>query len=214
MGENYWHLGRWGRIPASMHWTVLIAFAWLYLFFWDLLATAFASAAFFALLVVHELGHVAILRWRKVPVERITLYGIHGETSHGWAGSDDQILIAWGGVFAQVAVLVLAIAFSLLVPWSSSPAAALVLGPMLVVFTKLNVFVMIIALLPIGPFDGRAAWAAIPRLRRALRRWKQARKSVKLSPEQQRKLEESSAKEAAELLAKLSKTTSARKEDR
>ena len=213
MEQNYWHLGRWGRIPVSMHWTVLIAFAWLYLFFWDLLATAIASAAFFALLVVHELGHVAILRWRKVPVERITLYGVHGETSHGWAGPDDQILIAWGGVFAQVAVLLLALAFSLLIPWTSIPAAAIVLEPMLVVFTKLNVFVLIIALLPIGPFDGRAAWAAIPRLRRAFRRWKQARKSVRLSPEQQRKLEESSAREAAELLEKLSKRTSGRKED-
>jgi len=213
MEENYWQLGRWRRIPVSMHWTVLIAFAWLYLFFWDLLATAIASVAFFALLVIHELGHVAVLRWRKIPVERITLYGVHGETSHAWAGPDDQILVAWGGVFAQIAVLLLAIGFSLLVPWSSSPAAAMVLGPVLLVFTKLNVFVMIIALLPIGPFDGRAAWAAIPRLRRAFRRWKQARKSVKLSPEQLRELEERSAKEATELLEKLSKTTSGRRED-
>ena len=219
MEENYWKLGIWRRIPVSMHWTVLIAFAWLYLFFWDLFATVVASAAFFALLVAHEFGHVAVLRRRKIPVESIELFGIHGRTSHGWASPADEILIAWGGVGAQAVVLLLALAIGYVLELSAAPIVGLVAGPMLFVFTKLNIFLMVVALLPIGPFDGRSAWAAIPRIRKGLRQRRQARKRAELSPEdnlspeKRRELEESSTKAAAELMARLGKKGEDRKED-
>src|SRR5437868_7280002 len=38
--RDHWQLGNWLGIPVRMHWTVLIAFVWLYLIFSDLLATA------------------------------------------------------------------------------------------------------------------------------------------------------------------------------
>ncbi|MGZ5074378.1 MAG: hypothetical protein ACXWBL_14650, partial [Usitatibacter sp.] len=150
MEQNYWELGRWGRIPVSMHWTVLITIAWLYLWLGDLVATAIAFAAFFVLLVVHEMGHVAVLRRRKIPVESITLYGIHGRTAHGYASPGDEILVAWGGVAAQLVLLALALAAGYTLDFSSLPAAAAGAGPILFVFVKLNIFVMVIALLPIG----------------------------------------------------------------
>src|SRR5262245_41435596 len=165
-----------------MHWTVLIAFAWLYLFFWDLFATAIASAAFFALLVAHELGHVAVLRRRKIAVESIELFGIHGRTSHGWASATDEILIAWGGVGAQVVLFLLALAAGYaLEPWGG-PIAWAVAGPILFVLTKLNIFLMVVVLLPIGPFDGHAAWAVVPWLRRKIRR-RRAPRETDLFPE-------------------------------
>ncbi|MGZ5061973.1 MAG: hypothetical protein ACXWAU_08890 [Usitatibacter sp.] len=219
MEQNYWELGRWGRIPVSMHWTVLITIAWLYLWLGDLVATAIAFAAFFVLLVVHEMGHVAVLRRRKIPVESITLYGIHGRTAHGYASPGDEILVAWGGVAAQLVLLALALAASYTLDFSSLPAAAAVAGPILFVFVKLNIFVMVIALLPIGPFDGRAAWAAIPWIRASIRRRRRAARERKLFPEQglspqkRRELEESSAKEAAELMRKFAKKTDDRRED-
>jgi Zn-dependent protease len=219
MDQNYWQLGTWRRIPVSMHWTVLIAFAWLYLFFWDLFATAIASAALFALLVAHEFGHVAVLRRRKIPVERIELFGIHGSTSHAWASATDEILIAWGGVGAQLVVLLVAVAVGYALEPLASPIVWLVAGPMLFVWTKLNIFLMVVALLPIGPLDGSRAWAVVPWLRKTIRRRRRAAKEAALFPERDLppdrrcELEESSAKAAAELMEKLGKKAQGRKED-
>ncbi len=219
MEQNYWQLGTWRRIPVSMHWTVLIAFAWLYLFFWDLLATVIASAAFFALLVAHEFGHVAVLRKRKISVESIELFGIHGRTSHGWAPATDEILIAWGGVGAQVVVLLVALAIGYALELFVSPIVWVAAAPILFVFTKLNIFLMVVVLLPIGPFDGHSAWAAIPWLRKTIRRRRRAAKEAALfperdlPPERRRELEDSSTKAAAELMEKLGKKAQDRKED-
>jgi membrane-associated protease RseP (regulator of RpoE activity) len=218
MEQSHWQLGTWRRVPVSMHWTVLLVFAWLYLFFWSLLATAIASAAFFSLLVAHELGHVAVLRARKISVERIELSGLHGKISHGWASAPDEILVAWGGVAAQLVVLLLAVVAGYLLDFQN-PAVATIAGPILLVFTKLNVFLMILALLPIGPFDGHAAWAAIPWLRKTIRKRRQVARDIKLFPEKglspakRRELEESSTKAASELMEKLAKKPEDRKED-
>ncbi|HSV48003.1 MAG TPA: hypothetical protein VLJ58_19585 [Ramlibacter sp.] len=211
MEQNYWRLGTWCRVPVSMHWTVLIAFAWLYLFFWDLVAAAIASVAFFALLIAHEFGHAAVLRRRNIPVEGIELNGIHGKTSHGWASASDEMFVAWGGVGAQLAVLLVALAVGYALDGRAHSVVSLIVGPMLFVWTKLNVFLMVVALLPIGPFDGHAAWAVIPWLRKTIRKRRQAARDAKLfpekalSPEKRRELEESSTKAAAELMEKFSK---------
>jgi stage IV sporulation protein FB len=218
MEQNYWQLGTWRRIPVSMHWTVLLVFAWLYLIFWSLLGTVIASAAFFSLLVAHELGHVAVLRVRKISVESIELSGLHGRTSHGWASASDEILVAWGGVAAQLVVLLLAVVAGYLLDFRN-PVVALIAAPILFVFTKLNIFLVILALLPIGPFDGHAAWAVIPWLRKTIRRRRQIARDIKLfpekglSPEKRRELEESSTKAASELMEKLAKKPEGRKED-
>ena len=99
-----------------------------------------------------------------------------------------------------------------------SPIVWLVAGPILFVFTKLNIFLMLIALLPIGPFDGHSAWAVIPRLRKAIRRQRAPRAATQfperdLPPEKLREFEESSTKAAAELLEKLGKKAQGPKEE-
>ena len=219
MEQNYWQLGTWRRIPVSMHWTVLIAFAWLYLAFWDLLATAIAAAAFFSLLVAHEFGHVFVLRRRKIAVERIEFFGIHGKTSYGLASTADDILVAWGGVGAQGVVLLLALAATYSLDLGAHPVVSLIAGPIFFVWIKLNIFLMVVALLPIGPFDGHNAWAAIPWLRRSIRKRRQAAREKKLfpekslSPEKRLELEESSTKAASELMDKLARKPEGRKED-
>jgi Zn-dependent protease len=218
MEQNYWELGRWGRIPVSMHWTVLLIFVWLYLFFWDVVATAIASVAFFALLVAHEYGHVAALRWRKIPVERIELFGIHGKTSYGYASPADEILVAWSGVGAQLLILLLSVVVAMTIDLSG-PVAATIAGPILIVFTKLNIVLMIIALLPIGPFDGRAAWGVFAYARAKRKRVRQRQRDIELNPEKgltpekRRELEESASKEAAALMEKFARKKDGRKED-
>ena len=165
MRKDSWDLGTWGRIPVQMHWTVLLAFAWLYLWTWSLVATLIGSVALFALLVAHEYGHVFVLRRRRIPVLGITLYLVHGETQYDEysAKPRDVVAAAWGGVAAQL--LILAVASIVRFTVDFPPAAAVVAGPVLMVFTTLNVFLIILALLPIGPFDGHAAWKILPRMR-------------------------------------------------
>ncbi len=219
MEHNYWQLGSWRRTPVAMHWTVLLVPPWLYLLFWDLLATLVGSLAFFALLVVHELGHVFVLRRRRIPVESVTLYGLHGETRYGFASPRDESLVAWGGVAAQLLVLVLAVAAAYLMPASIPALVSAILGPLYFIFVKVNIILMVVVLLPIGPFDGRAAWAAIPQMRAAARKRKRQANERKLfpetalSPEKRRELEESSAKAAEEVLKKFSGKSGEQKRD-
>src|SRR5215831_9035707 len=149
MDENHWSLGRWGRIPVAMHWTVLLAFAWMYLIFWSFTAMVVGSIAFFIVLVVHEMGHVAMLRRLKVPIDRIVLYGIHGDVSHGYAGPGGEIAVAWSGVGAQLLLLVVALAVMSFVDFRAVPMLGTILTPAWFVFVQLNLFVMVIALLPI-----------------------------------------------------------------
>jgi Zn-dependent protease len=218
MDENYWQLGVWRRIPVAMHWSVLLSCVWLYLFFWDLLATAIASVAFFALLLAHEFGHVAMLRRKKIAIESIELYGIHGKTSYGWASDTDEILIAWAGVGAQMMVMLAAIGLSYASLLVDSPLLLSLAQPVWFVFIKLNVLLMIVALLPIGPFDGHQAWRVTPWLKKSLRQRKHSKQRAKvlpgekLSPEKRRELEAKSSKVTAELLEKLGKNNLGDKE--
>src|SRR5438128_1244982 len=108
--EQFWHLGRWRGVPVSLHWTVLLAFPWLYLTFRDFVAAFIGTGAFVVLIVAHESGHVLLARLRKVSVESITLFGLHGETTLGYASTRDEILVAWGGVIAQAIILVATLA--------------------------------------------------------------------------------------------------------
>ncbi len=213
MEENYFQLGKWKRIPVSMHWTVLISFVWIYLWMQDLLATVIASATLFVLLLAHEFGHVLALRRRNITVESIALYGLHGKTSCGYARPADEIFVAWGGVFAQLVLLALALALRLSIGTTANATLATIVGPVLWVLINVNIVLMIIALLPIGPFDGRAAWKVIPRFRAVLRRRRTPTKQIVLSPEKQREFEESSAREAAALMEKLTKNNSVHKDD-
>ena len=223
MRQDSWELGTWGRIPVSMHWTVLLSFAWLYLFFFDLTLTLVAAPFLFLLFVAHEYGHVYTLRRRKIAVASIALFGIHGETSYNEyaAKPNDVVAVAWSGVAAQIVILLLALAVTSFVPLAAIPFGSLIAAAMYVVLVKINVFLMIIALLPIGPFDGHAAWQVIPRMRARLKRRgkPKARPSpppepvVDLTPEQQREFDASSEKEAAELIARLARKSDAPSRD-
>ncbi len=223
MRQDHWQLGTWGRIPVSMHWTVLLNFAWLYIIFMDVLATFIGAVALFLVMMAHEFGHVAMLRRRGLKVAAISLFGLHGETSYNEydAKPGDAIAVAWGGVAAQVAVLVLALAANAFIPFHEVPLSLVVWAPMYFVFTKFNIFLIIIALLPIGPFDGHEAWRVLPRMRKALRRRPAKRAPPPpaepepvFSPEEQRALDESSERAAAELISRLSRKSDAPRQDR
>ena len=209
MDPNYWSLGSWRRVPVSMHWTVLFAFAWLYIIFWDVGQTLIGSVAYAIVLVVHELGHVAALRMKRIPVLEIRFFGVHGNVHHGYASPREEMQIAWAGVAAQLVLLAAAFGARAMLAGMLSPIGYYIARPVFTVFIGFNIFLMIVALLPIGPFDGHAAWKVFG-MTRAKRRKKAARRDElrqfperALPADKRRELEAEAARETAQLLGKL-----------
>lgn len=209
MDPNYWSLGTWRRVPVSMHWTVLFAFAWLYIVFWDVGQTLIGSVAYAILLVVHELGHVAALRLKRIAVLEIRFFGVHGNVHHGYASPRDEMQVAWAGVAAQLLVLAAAFGARAALAGSLGSTGAYIAQPVFTVLIGFNIFLVIVALLPIGPFDGHAAWRVFGMMRTKRRGKAARREELRQFPERalpqdkRRELERKAARETAELLDKL-----------
>ena len=207
--RSSWRLGRWRGVPISLHWTVLIGLPWFYYETRSFADTAIAFVAFFFLILIHELGHAAVARWRGVEVEDIRLFFIHGTCSTEEPDYElDDVLIAWGGVAAQFVVLVIAFSAGLLLP-TVSPFAHGLASTLLRVLTEINLFIMIVNLLPVAPFDGAKAWGILPILREW---WKQTswatglrRRSAAREKQRTKKLEVESERIAADIIDKLKK---------
>lgn len=213
MERDHLKLGTLGGVPTDLHWTILLNFVWLYIWLGDLLATTIASITLLALFAAHELGHIALLRWRKVEVESVTLHGLHGRTAHEYTSHLDAGIGAWGGVLAQSLILVLALVGQDLIPSTTAASTWIILGPIFLVLIKINFCLILVALLPIGPFDGHKAWRGVPYIVKAMRRKISQPKERPLSTEQLQALEERSRVEAADLLARISKKADSTRKD-
>jgi len=208
MTLGFWQLGRWKDVPVALHWSALLPFAWCLLGRQDLRATLSSVLAFLVLLAVHELGHAVAARSRGIEVIGIRLYLLHGVCEHeAPEREEDDILIAWGGVLAQLCLL----AAALLVLHAASallPGSAPVLQPVLFVFIHANIVIAAINLFPMAPLDGHRAWRVVPLLWRAaklrllVREWLLRRAS---DARRRREIEKASHAAADELLDRLRK---------
>jgi Zn-dependent protease len=204
-----WRLGKWRGIPVSLHWTVFIGLPWFYYQTRSVSATALCFAAFFFLLVAHEIGHAAVALWRNVGVDEIKLFFIHGLCMHDepYYG-DDDVLIAWGGVAAQVVVLVIAFGCNTLLG-ILSPYMDQVASPVFRVLIETNFVIMILNLMPVPPLDGVKAWRILPLLRARAQRtsgWLSLRKLLVAHRRSgDRRLEVDSERMAADVIDRLRK---------
>jgi len=179
----------WRGVPIVLDWTVLLGLPWLYFRRnHDLIDMTTAFVAFFFLLLIHELGHAAMAKWRKVPVLEIRLLIMHGYCRHEEPNKQsDEIWIAWGGVAAQCAVLLLALGVSELLK-AQSLVAYRHAHSALDILIVANFIIMAINLLPVPPLDGAKAWPALPMLwerlpKPDLKRWRRDRKLQRQSKE-------------------------------
>jgi Zn-dependent protease len=208
--RSSWRLGRWRGVPISLHWTVLIGIPWFLYQTRSLAGTAIAFVGFLFLMLVHELGHAAVARWRRVDVDRIQLFFLHGTCTLSEAPYDelDDVLIAWGGVAAQFVVLVIALAADVLLAMFA-PAARYLAWPLLRVLIATNLFIIVFNLIPLAPFDGAKAWRILPMLAEWWRETRFAtslrRRSAARAKERTKKLEASSERIAADIIDKLKK---------
>jgi stage IV sporulation protein FB len=111
----------------------------------------------------------------------------------------DDVWIAWGGVAAQAAILLVAVIAHYLLWHHLNWTLQRYTGPLFRALIGANIATILFNLLPIAPLDGRKAWRVIPLGRDALREKWLSMKSRKSRKE----LEESSRKLAAEVIEKL-----------
>jgi len=156
--RGYLSLGRVRGVPFRVHWTTPLG---ALVFGGFEFAPAF-WLAFFALVVVHELGHAALARRTGNRVLGIDVTGFGGVCR--WAGLPspyDRARIAWGGVLAQALLLLPAVALALFTPLGTTRWGGELLGAL----TTTNVLLMAVNLLPFAPLDGAEAWPLVPMLR-------------------------------------------------
>lgn len=168
MTQGLWQLARWKGVPILLHWSVLLGLVWFGFRYQRLVPTLLTFFGFFALLLVHELGHAIAARSRNVHVFGIRLYLLHGLCSHARPHRErDDVFIAWGGVLAQGVVLVLALLVKPILTMVF-PTAELVLAPLFRVLITGNALMIAINLLPVAPLDGHKAWRVLRPLRSTL----------------------------------------------
>ncbi len=161
MTQRLWQIGRWKGVPILLHWSVLLGLVWFGLLYRQIVPALLTFLGFFALLLVHELGHAVAARSRNVRVFGIRLYLLHGLCSHAPPYRErDDVFIAWGGVLAQGVVLVLALVAQLILS-SAAPLLQFELSPLFRVLITGNLFMIGFNLIPVAPLDGHRAWRVL-----------------------------------------------------
>jgi Zn-dependent protease len=149
--SGYLVIGRYHDAPMRLHWTVPIG-AYL-LTGADYVPGAWI--AFVLLVLIHEFGHAALVRAFGLRVVSIDLTGIGGQCE--WSGNATErqrATIAWGGVLAQLAALLVAPLLASLFPRPAPPFVA----QMIATFGRTNLLLILLNLLPVKPLDGAEAW--------------------------------------------------------
>lgn len=150
--------------PIRVHWTTPLGAV----VFTGFSLNPLVWIGFFLVVLVHELGHAACVRFYGYDVTSIEVNGLGGRCE--WAGdptAKQDAVIASGGVVAQ-AMLFLATVIVLAVtgpmPWFLDGIAH--------VFLSVNAWMILVNLIPIPPLDGSRAWPLLPILATERGWWK------------------------------------------
>jgi len=149
--QTWWSLGRIRAIPVRIHWSALLGLV----VFGGFRFAPGAWLGFLLVILVHELGHAAVVRAVHQRVIGIDIHGLGGETR--WAGNPtdlERALIACGGVAAQLLMFAVALPLSLALGGSLGWFGA----DLFYALTWNSLMVAALNLLPFRPFDGAQAW--------------------------------------------------------
>ncbi len=150
MEGGYFKLGRFGGAPVRLHWSApLGAFAFCGFSF-----VPGAWGAFLLLILMHELGHAFLVRRFGLYLVSVDVHGLGGLCQ--WSGTTTptrRALLAWGGIFGQIPLLILGLVLTYTLP-VHNPYLAQALNCLVMT----NLLMMGINLIPIPGFDGAEAW--------------------------------------------------------
>jgi len=175
--------GSWKGSPIRIHWSVLLcAF-----FFGRFQFVPLYWIAFFIVVFIHEAGHAIVIKHFRMRVDEIVLHGIGGYCR--WSGNPtpkSRSLIAWGGIFAQFGLLLIAYtSFRAINPYHNTITQQIFRA-----FVTSNIWMIFFNLLPIEPLDGDAAWKIVNLLRNDWRTYTAKRKRQKQDKTLKRQLQE------------------------
>jgi Zn-dependent protease len=155
---GYFRVGRLAGVDLRLHWSVPVGA----LVFGSLRFEPVLWLAFIAVLLVHDLGHVLMVRRLGFPLTGIDVTGFGGHCRfRGSADALEHALIAWGGMVAQVLLLIGTCLGGLAFGHPSSHHASLVEHA----FVEINLWILLLNLLPFPPLDGARAWRLFGELR-------------------------------------------------
>lgn len=166
--RGYLTLFRVRGVPVRAHWTLPLGALLLS-------GGRLAPGLWLGVLLVialHEAGHALLVHRARLVNLGVDLTGFGGRCR--WTGRPTDVqrsLIAWGGVLAQLVVLVPAA----LLGWLVGPLENSFAAHLLEAFTRINAILIVLNLLPFSPLDGAEAWPLFGHLRRARARqraWK------------------------------------------
>lgn len=150
--SGYLTVGSFRGIPIRFHWSTALG-----AFFFG--GYRFAPAfwlAFVLLVLVHELGHALLARRLGHAPLGIEVTGFGGLCR--WDGRRatelHRTLVAWGGVLAQGVLLAFTYAYSALAGPPETNAEYQIVSA----FTRTNLHLILLNLLPFPPLDGAQAW--------------------------------------------------------
>ncbi|MEB2314428.1 MAG: hypothetical protein OZ921_19005 [Sorangiineae bacterium] len=166
--SGYWQIARVRGIPIRLHWSLALG---ALLFGGFQFAPAF-WVGFVVVVLVHEAGHALLVRRFGQRVLGIDITGFGGLTR--WAGATTPMqrsIIAWGGVLAQGALLLLTLGALALM----GPPRTVMGAELSSVLTRTNLWIIALNLLPLPPLDGALAWRLVPMLLERVKRARRAR---------------------------------------
>jgi len=152
-------------IPLFIHWSFPVGGLLVVVFLGDFSPATVLSAiaAYTTLVAVHEFGHVGFARRAGVEVHALIVTATGGVCFFDPPpGAFDRLLIASGGLLAQLAVFLLTLGF---IAWSGDITSPVANG-VVVVFTLFNAIFFIGNLIPYRYNDGRMILEALRDLRR------------------------------------------------
>jgi Zn-dependent protease len=160
--DKHTKIGQIRGVDTFVHWTVFLVAA-------VILAgvirrpglSLLGLTAYFAVLLIHETGHLIAAQRKRSTVFSIELYPVFGVTRFGTPWSQlDHCVIAWGGVLAQAVIAIPLIAWVAVFGYTRFEAVNML-------FAILGFFsagVALFNLLPVPPLDGATAWGIFPAL--------------------------------------------------
>lgn len=180
--KSIWSAGKINNVSIKIHWSIIFIFPYFLYLYKNFLNGIIGTIASLFLLLMHELGHATMARRRKTRVHGIYIYPLHGLCVYDQPYyREDDILIAWGGVLAQLFILLIALIVQSLLYYilpNFYYSSQLFLYPIFNVFINVNIFIIIINLIPVQPLDGELAWQIMP----MVKEWISTLRNKRLKP--------------------------------